>query len=176
MDLINNTTTEESVNATFTEVIIQYMGTTEQFQKKIDKGLTYLKWMLAFMLLVLIIYIGSETYRAIYPPPTEIDRKWIIQQQRSIAEQQEYLSLQQKQINKDKVRNTTDAIVNLRITESNSKDRVDIAIARSQFTKMQENSIQRDSLFNQKRPFNAKTINAEKVNTVNSKTTKYKRN
>ncbi len=99
MDLIvKDSTTEEKVDATLkaTEVMIEYMGTTRECQLKIDKGLTFLRWMMTTGLIMVILFIGSEIYRTIFPPSTEVDRRWINQQQRSIAEQQESITLQKK--------------------------------------------------------------------------------
>jgi len=166
-------TQEEAVNATYkaTEVMIQYMGTTEKFQLKVDKGLMYLRWMMSIGLIIVFLFIGGQVFQALNPSSTQVDRNWIVQQQRSIDGQQENLNIRRKQINMDAAKNTTDALINLAASEALAKDRADIAIARSEAIAMQQGSIRRDSLFNQKKPVNVKTVNAKKVNTVNSKTT-----
>lgn len=164
MQLSNITPEEQSetVSASST-IMLEYMGEAKLFQKKIDEGLRYLKWMLSFLLIVLVTYIASEIYRTLNPPSTEIDMRWIVQQQRSIAEQQESLAIQKKQITVDMAKNTSDALINLAAQEALAVDRADIAVARMG---IEEINNKMDSLFNQqKKTMNVKTVNTDNVNT-----------
>lgn len=152
-----------------TNAILQYIGTQKSFQEKQDRGLMYMKWMLIAILMLFAAYVAEKVYQDINPPSTEIDRKWITQQQRDIVTQQQYIAVQQKLINQDKAKNVSDALINLSEQKALAVDRADITISRAQLSEIQKNSIRRDSLFNQKKTLNVKTVHADKVDVVNTK-------
>jgi len=157
MDSINkDITPDQQADATHkaTDVMLEYMGTAKQFQQKIDKGLTYLRWMMSIGLLLVFLFIGAQIVRMLNPSSTQVDRNWIVQQQKSIDGQQENLNIRRKQINLDADKNKADALINLTAQESLAKERVDITISRNQLLIIQQGSIRRDSLFNQRKPNN----------------------
>jgi len=155
--MINEEDKIEAVDSA-TKVMLEYMGTAKEFQLKIDKGLKYLKGMLASLLVILVMYIGSEIYRTLNPPASQIDMQWIVQQQRSIAEQRESLTIQKQKIVVDMAKNTSDALINLAAQKALATDRADIAVARAEILTTLKGAITRDSLFNQKKP-EVKTVN-----------------
>lgn len=171
-------TPDEKVAATLsaTAVMVNYMGSAKKQNKRI-------KLLIIFDIILLSSLIGFLIYQAKNPSSTEIDRRWIVQQQNNVKEQREGLKsreallklreisikAQESHDSAATVKNTSDALINLKATEAIAKERADISLARTQIKDMQENSIKRDSLFNQKKIFNVKTVNTKSVNTVNAK-------
>lgn len=158
-----------------TSIMIEYMGSQKSFQKKQN-------WMLGTLLLLFVTYAGTQLWYATHPPPTEVERKLLTEKEKGIELQYVYLNHKEKSIGERElalderekrdsaiaIKNTADALINLNAQKALAVDRADIAAARTSINNIQHNAIRRDSLFNQKRVLNVKTVNANSVNTVNT--------
>lgn len=180
MDLTNKDgiTPREQLDAAYkaTSIMVEYMGSAREAQRKQDKSLRNQNWMMIMLLFTSLSYIGTQIYHFYNPTSTEIDRRWIQQQQATIETQRRALYSRESRDSAITAKNTADALINLKAQEALAVDRAAIAIDRAstavstlQLKHMQDNSIKRDSLFNQKKTVTANTVNANTVNTVNGK-------